>query len=879
MRNQFHLSSRCRLFSLALLGCACATLPARQGRAQTAASAPIPSNGINVIETTGVYPAGTAGSDHFLDIGAAGTFPSFAVLDFTASSFALTAPVTNVSNLTLSVTEANYTGSKAGTFAIYLSEDTNSIATANNGSPLKYDTTQAPGGLGTQLGDPNAASPTLFQIGTFTSSATTVTNTPPTADTFTLTLTSAAQAYFDQQLNAGASGDIRLVLASTNASGYATFNGNTSAVATAYQPTLAFSATLNQPTLAWTPGGSANNNGGPGTWLPAGTAGDTSWNGGPWNNSYTAVYGGTGGAVTIGAGGVSAQGIQFNATGYTLGTNGGPAITLTTGGVVQVTTAANTDTINAPIAGTVGLNKTGAGTLVLGGTNTYTGTTTVTGGTLQVSSNAAFGAAGNNVALAGGTLSSGVTNGTLALTRGITGSGSINVATGTTLSTSGVVTAGALTLPGGGTVLLTNTNSNTTDGANHAFSSVTFQTGGAALQTQNAGISGTGVTAGLGIADLGGLTANNAAGSSVTFAANASVTGTVPISVTNAGATLSLPGAVASAAAALAKTGAGLLVLGGDNSGLAGGTTATAAFLRQGTAGTSPATGGVVSIPASNPNPNYALGTGQYQANGGTLSNDTGAPITLAVNSISSGASTNIATPGGTVFAGNGAITVTGNVSLYKASSTTTSYQHGMTFNTPTTFTGLFTVSTGTVNSTGLTIAGSSTLTMSGTAGANTFVEPVTIATANTGGVILAKDGAFGANTMITINSAATLTINTGVTTGTVDAINNAALLQFQAVSGAFGKLALSIGTATETIGGLYLAAGDGTLQAGYQKAGTYGPTGSGATYIDNNLFSGAGVVNNLGTATLVPEPSAWAILALGGVLAGWVTRLRRKVI
>ena len=579
-----------------------------------------------------------------------------------------------------------------------------------------------------------------------------------------------------------------------------------------------------------------------------------------------AIFAGTGGAVAIGAGGVSAQGIQFNTTGYVLGTDGGPAITLTNGGVVQVTNATNIDTINAPIAGTVGLNKVGAGTLVLGGTNTYTGTTTVTAGTLQVSADAALGAAGNSVALAGGTLASGVTNGTLALTRDIIGNGSLNVASGATLSTSGVVNTGAVTLTGGGTVLLTNAGSNTVDGASHSLGTVTFQASGASLQTQNA--AGTG----LGTVDTGGVSATQTSGTT-TLGANLQVTGTVGISVPNVGATLRLPGDITGNGAVLAKTGAGTLVLGGDNSGLAP-TTLTGVSFRQGTAGTTPVTGGIVSIPASNPNPGAALGTGQFQANGGTISNDTGTDITLQVASISSGAQVSVPT----TFEGNGSITVTGGVSLYKASSTTTSYQDAITVNTPTTFTGLFTVATGTGNSTGLTIAGTSTLTLGGTSGTNTFTEAVTIATAGTGaGVILAKDGALSANTAITINSGAVLTINTGVTTGTVDAINNAALLSFQASTNVFGKLVLTLGSATETVGGLYLAAGDGTLAAGYQPAGTYGPTGSGADHIDDHLFSGMGEINNLGTATAVPEPSSWALASLGGIVSIWLACRRSQ--
>ena len=878
MRNHIHLSSRHRLFSYALLGCACAALPARQGRAQTSANASATVGGIYVIESSGVYPtSNTTGSSRYIDAGAGNGFPSFVVLDYNTSSFGLTAPATSFSNVVFSVNESDFASTKAGSFTLYLSENTASVATANGGSPLMYQAANAPSGLGTQLGTSGS---TLFPLATFTSSGST---TSTSIDTYSLTLSGAAQSYLAQEFsNTSTNNDVRLVLASNDTTGYLTLDGNTSAVATAtpagqIMPTLSFTAALNQTTLNWTPGGSSNTNGGAGNWLPQGTAGDTSWGGGGWNNANVAIFAGTGGAVAIGTGGVSAQGIQFNTTGYTLGTAGGPAITLTSGGVVQVTHSTDTDTINAPIAGTVGLNKVGAGTLVLGGTNTYTGTTTISAGTLQVSSDAALGATGDGVALATGTLASGVTNGTLALTRGLSGSGGLNVASGATLSTSGVVNTGALTLTGGGTVLLTNTGSNTSDGANHAFTSVTFQTGGAALVTQNAGVSGQGVTAGEGIADVGGLTATNASGTSVTFAANTQPsTATLAVSVTNAGATLNLPGAIAGAAV-LAKTGAGTLVLGGDNSALAGSGT-TPASMRQGTAGTNPVSGGILSIPASNPNPGYALGTGQYQANGGTISNDTGGAITLQVASISSGASTNAATPGGTVFAGSGAITVPGGVSLYKASTATTSYQHGMTFNTPTTFTGLFTVSTGTGNSTGLTLAGSSTLTLGGTAGANTFTEPVTIATSGSGsGVILAKDGAFGANTMITINATATLTINTGVTTGTVDAVNNAALLSYQAVANAFGKLALNIGTASETVGGLFLSTAEGKFGAGYLPAGTYGSSQSTAQNKDDTLFSGTGVLTNLGTAVAVPEPSAWTLAAVGLALLGWVMRVRRR--
>ena len=126
------------------------------------------------------------------------------------------------------------------------------------------------------------------------------------------------------------------------------------------------------------------------------------------------------------------------------------------GGII--TSAAGTPILNTDgastyagnITGTMGLNKTGPGTLTLSGNNTYSGTTTVAAGILQAGSGTAFGDT-SDVTLSGGTLdindqtevvgSIGGGSGTLHLGAGA-GGGDISAAgnidlTGVTVTTAG----------------------------------------------------------------------------------------------------------------------------------------------------------------------------------------------------------------------------------------------------------------------------------------------------------------------------------------------------------------------------------------------------------------------------------------------------------
>jgi fibronectin-binding autotransporter adhesin len=121
--------------------------------------------------------------------------------------------------------------------------------------------------------------------------------------------------------------------------------------------------------------------GGPGNWSNSGAS--TDWSNGAWSPGSSAAFNQGNGAVTLSEP-ISAVGIRFNVGGYTI-TGTGPN-TLTSS-AFSVTNTADVDTISAQIVGNSGLTLRGAGTLVLTGANTYTGTTTIVSGTLQVTTN------------------------------------------------------------------------------------------------------------------------------------------------------------------------------------------------------------------------------------------------------------------------------------------------------------------------------------------------------------------------------------------------------------------------------------------------------------------------------------------------------------
>ena len=205
--------------------------------------------------------------------------------------------------------------------------------------------------------------------------------------------------------------------------------------------------------------------GGSGTW----SAGTQQWtdatgsvpNGAMQPQPGFAIFGGAPGTVTVadGAGAVQARGMQFATDGYVLG--GGTLTLADTAPVIRVgdgsgAGAGMTATVNNVLAGDAGLTKTDAGTLVLGGINTYSGGTTITGGTLAVSSDANLGDASGGVTLAGGTLEN---TAALATARTITLAGQGGLRTDADLVVSGVIAgAGGLDKTGAGTLTLAGVN-------------------------------------------------------------------------------------------------------------------------------------------------------------------------------------------------------------------------------------------------------------------------------------------------------------------------------------------------------------------------------------------------------------------------------------
>ncbi len=272
---------------------------------------------------------------------------------------------------------------------------------------------------------------------------------------------------------------------------------------------------------------------------------------------------GTTGPVTL----ANTAGVVLDLNGYNQtigslsggGTSGG---NVTLGSGILTVGDSTSTTYAGVISGTGSVVKQGDGTLVLTGTNTYSGGTAINGGTLQVSSDSNLGASSGGLSFNGGALN---TTASMATARGITlnsGGGTLSPDSGTTLTVSSTITGtGTLTKYGDGTLVLTGTNTHT---------------GGTNI---NAGTVQISSNANLGDASgtlaFNGGTLNTTA--SMSMARNVTLSGGGTFN-TDASTTLTSSGAI-SGTGSLTKSGSGTLVLAGTSA-YTGGTTVSGGTLQ-----------------------------------------------------------------------------------------------------------------------------------------------------------------------------------------------------------------------------------------------------------------------------------------------------------
>ena len=235
-------------------------------------------------------------------------------------------------------------------------------------------------------------------------------------------------------------------------------------------------------TLYWdtTPGGTMT--AGNGNWSSTdlswslSTSGDSTLSAWPGAGNVADFYPSGTSTVTV-LGTVSADGVTFDGSGYTL--SGGGTINLTNAATITANQAA---TINAVLSGSNGMTLNGSALLTLGGSNIYTGNTTISGGTLQLGNGTTNGYVAGNILDNSGLIFNNLAAETFA--GAITGTGALlKTAAGTlVLSNAGNLYSGGTTISAG----IVQATVNNAAGTNTiTLSGGTLQAGGSGVTLAN----------------------------------------------------------------------------------------------------------------------------------------------------------------------------------------------------------------------------------------------------------------------------------------------------------------------------------------------------------------------------------------------------------
>ncbi|MEI6819544.1 MAG: autotransporter-associated beta strand repeat-containing protein [Verrucomicrobiota bacterium] len=557
-------------------------------------------------------------------------------------------------------------------------------------------------------------------------------------------------------------------------------------------------------------------------------------------------------AIATGAIQVSGGTLDLDTYSDTVGavTLTGGSIAGSTGVLTGTSYAMQNGSVSAILAGAVALNKTTSGTVILSGTNTYTGVNTVSAGTLRATTSAsALGTGAASLTLSGGTLE-------LANDTGL------NFARNTTLSANSTVNSDVLT-PGAagvthslGTLTLTGQTLTIGSGANvgSGTAGITFDAvavnGGAVTTTFNVGAGD--------LLTLGAVTPAGGGSKVIAFGGNGDTTvsgvlndasGASTASVTKSGnGTLILANANLYEAATTISRG---VVRAQNNTAL--GTTAAGVSVSDGAALELDGAAGALTLGAEALTLN-----GNGVSSGGALRNVAGnnsyaGIITLASASrinadagvLTINSSGSITGNFGLTFGGEGDIVLSNAFAPVTTTQTLTKDGAGkLTLNRANTYTGLTTVSAGTLEYGVASALSSGAVTVSGgTLDLKTFsdtVGAVTLASGNissssgvlTGTSYAVQSGSVGAilagSGALTKTTAGTVILS-GVNTYTGATTISAGILAINGIqSAATGNVTVASGA---TLKGTGTVGGATTIQSGgIHNAGAHSATSSAGT-------------------------------------------------